>query len=160
MPDDWTESVKDEWAALVVAAWPEVIPSPTDPELVRGVYIAEHVENIPLDKIEPPYAVISIPDWPREMWATDALTFEPIVEFYYVMRGQGSTAPMRNQMALLRDLLYPDPPGSGLLELSQVLEIVMFSTSRSVPLNDALKRRGAPAMAGMISARILGEKPT
>jgi hypothetical protein len=156
---DFLEDAKLEWAALVAGAWPEVIAPADEAGLVRGIYLAEHAEDLPLDQIEPPYAVISIPDWPRELWAFDALTFEPIVSFYYILEAQGPTTEVRAQLALLRELLLPEAPSPGILEMSQVMDILMESTSRDIPLNQALRERGAQMQAGMVSARIIVERP-
>jgi len=142
----------------VVAVWPDIV----QPDGGRAFYDAEHIENIPFEQIANqvvlPAAVVHIPSVPAsDEWGVANDTYEVPVELMYLAKTQGGATDIRAKLEAMRD--YVRPRGTG-LTVGQVLSVDELTWSSSLPLNQGLRERKLPMLAGRLTFTVLvGETP-
>jgi hypothetical protein len=163
-PGGQTNALLDELQSGLWALWPELQATPSVGQ-VRGVWIGEHVENVPFDLIDAPYAVIAVPDWSVGDWSPDVFSWEQPVHIYYVGRTEedpGAETPgqdgsgIRDKLEQLAHWLEPGNQPDPLV-YGQVMDVMGISTSRGLPFNQILRSKKLPLMAGRLMTKILME---
>lgn len=132
--------------AQVAAVWPEVVEG-------GGILEAEHANMIPWTALELPYAVILITSLPQAQWGRDALSFEPVVQVWYVDQTRGKSVALRLKLADLVNHFWPEDP----LTHGQVLDVGDLSWSDQLVPNELFRAANRNQRAGVVSLRCLVE---
>lgn len=119
----------------------------------NGIYEAEHVDLIPWADLTPPYAVLTITEMPGGDWGMQNLTYQPMVEVWYVGQVTGSSGSIRAKLEAMRDDLRVNDLTTG-----QVIDITDLSWSDNLVPNNVFLSKGYMQRAGRLIAEcVIGE---
>lgn len=148
------QDVQDALRVVVGVAWPEVLGSGTTSN--NGIYEAEAIEQVPWDRLNPPYAVILLGDLVTNTeFASDSQIFNVEAEVYYIVEVTGRSTGLRLKLSALFDALFANVLSSG-----QVLEVTEMSYKSTLPPNMIFAEKGYTHRAARLTMNVLvGEKP-